>query len=77
MMIGGMVVVGTSAAMVKMSQADAQKIQQSTGKAPEEMSDEELQQAMQQQGVQAQPVTDQDQQAMAAVEEADPQEQEG
>jgi len=77
MMIGGMVVVGTSAAMVKMSQADAQKIQQSTGKAPEEMSDEELQQAMQQQGVQAQPVTEQDQQAMAAAEEADPQEQEG
>ena len=76
MMIGGMVVVGTSAAMVKMSQADAQKIQQSTGKAPEEMSDEELQQAMQQQGVQAQPVTEQDQQAMAAAEEADPQEEE-
>jgi len=76
MMIGGMVVVGTSAAMVKMSQDDAQKIQQSTGKAPEEMSEEELQQAMQQQGVQAQPVTEQDQQAMAAAEEADPQEQE-
>ena len=76
MMIGGMVVVGTSAAMVKMSQADAQKIQQSTGKAPEELSEEELQQAMQQQGVQAQPVTEQDQQAMAAAEEADPQEQE-
>jgi parvulin-like peptidyl-prolyl isomerase len=74
MMIGGMVVVGTSAAMVKMSQADAQKIQQSTGKAPEEMSEEELQQAMQQQGVQAQPVTEQDRQAMAAAEEADPQE---
>jgi parvulin-like peptidyl-prolyl isomerase len=77
MMIGGMVVVGTSAAMVKMSQADAQKIQQSTGKAPEEMSDEELQQAMQQQGVQAQPVTEQDQQAMANAEAADPEEQEG
>jgi hypothetical protein len=77
MMIGGMVVVGTSAAMVKMSQADAQKIQESTGKAPEEMSDEQLQQAMQQQGVQAQPVTEQDQQAMADAEAADPEEEGG
>jgi hypothetical protein len=75
MIVGGMVVVGTSAAMVKMSQADAQKIQQSTGKAPEEMSDEELQQAMQQQGVQAQPVTAEDQQAMEQEEATDPQEE--
>ena len=73
MMVGGAVVVGSTEAMVKMSEADAQKVQQATGKPPEEMSDEELQQTMQQQNIQAQPVTQEDQQAMASAEAADPQ----
>jgi hypothetical protein len=71
-MVAGAVVVGATSSMVKMSQADADKIQQTTGKAPEDMDEQELQQAMQQTGVQAQPVTDADQQAMAAAESADP-----
>lgn len=71
-MVAGMVVVGATSSIVKMSQADADKIQQTTGKAPEDMDEEELQQAMQQTGVQAQPVTEEDQQAMAAAEAADP-----
>ena len=71
-MVAGAVVVGTANAMVKLTHKDAEKIQQTTGKAPEDMSEEELQQAMQQAGVQAQPVTAEDQQAMDAAEAADP-----
>ena len=69
MVVGGAVVVGSTEAMVKMSQADAQKVQQATGTPPEDMSHEELQQ----QNIQAQPVTQEDQQAMASAEAADPQ----
>jgi hypothetical protein len=58
--------------MVKLSEADAQKIQQTTGKAPADMSEQELQQAMQQTGVKSQPITAEDQKAMAAAEAADP-----
>ena len=71
-MVAGAIVVGSAAAMVKLTHKDAEKIQQTTGKAPEDMSEEELQQAMQQTGVQAQPVTPEDQQAMASAEAADP-----
>jgi len=67
-----MLVVGTSSAMRKMSQQDAEKIQQTTGKAPEAMEPEELDRAMAQAGVQAQPVTPEDQQAMATAEASDP-----
>jgi hypothetical protein len=45
----------------------------SHGTPPEDMSHEELQQAMQQQHIQPQPVTQEDQQAMASAEDADPQ----
>ena len=71
-MVAGAVIVGASTSMVKMSQQDADKIQQTTGKAPEDMDEQELQQAMQQTGVQAQPVTAEDQQAMTNAEAADP-----
>jgi hypothetical protein len=71
-MVAGMIVVGATNSMVKMSQADADKIQQTTGKAPEDMDEQELQQAMQQTGVQAQPIMPEDQQAMASAEAADP-----
>ena len=73
MMVGGAVVVGSTEAMVKMSETDALMIQQATGMPPEDMSHEELQQAMQQQYIQPQPVTQEDQQAMASAEAADPQ----
>ena len=71
-LVAGAVVVGSANAIVKLTQKDADKIQQTTGKAPEDMSEEELQQAMQQAGVQAQPITPADQQAMDAAEAADP-----
>jgi len=73
LMVGGAVVVGSTAAMVKMSEADAQMIQQATGMPPEDMSHEELQQAMLQQNIQPQLVTQEDQQAMSSAEAADPQ----
>ena len=76
LVVGGMVLVGVSGAMIKMSKADAQKIEQTTGKPPENMSEEELNQAMQQAGVQPQPVTQEDEQAMANAEATDPQEEE-
>lgn len=75
-MVAGAVIVGTTESMVKLSQQDADKIQQTTGKSPEDMDEQELQQAMQQTGVQAQPVTAEDQQAMSSAEAADPEPQE-
>jgi hypothetical protein len=72
LIVGGMLVVGTASAMRKMTQQDAEKIQQTTGKSPEEMEPEELDQAMAQAGIQAQPVTAEDQQAMATAEANDP-----
>lgn len=72
LIIGGMLIVGSTSAMRKMSQQDAQKIQQTTGKAPEDMEPQELDAAMAQAGIQAQPVTAEDQQAMAAAEASDP-----
>jgi hypothetical protein len=72
LVIGGMLIVGSTSAMRKMSQQDAQKIQQTTGKAPEDMEPQELDAAMAQAGIQAQPVTAEDQQAMAAAEANDP-----
>ena len=72
LIIGGMLVVGTASAMRKLTQADAQKIQQTTGKAPEEMEPEELDKAMAQAGIHPQPVTAEDQQAMATAEANDP-----
>ncbi len=50
----------------KMSQKDADRIQQSTGVDPEEMTDEELAQAMDQLGIEKQAVTAEDQQSAAA-----------
>jgi hypothetical protein len=67
-----MLVVGTASAMRKLTQQDAEKIQQTTGKAPEAMEPEELDQAMAQAGIQPQPVTAEDQQAMATAEANDP-----
>jgi hypothetical protein len=70
--IGGALLVGGAAAMVKLSHEDAQKIQQTTGKAPEDMDEAELQAAMAQAGVQGQPITAEDQAAMAQAEADDP-----
>ena len=70
--VGGMLVVGTASAMRKLTHQDAEKIKQTTGKAPEEMEPDELDRAMAQAGIQPQPVTAEDQQAMATAEANDP-----
>ena len=72
LIVGGMLVVGTASAMRKLTQQDADKIQQTTGKAPEQMEPEELDAAMAKAGIQPQPVTAEDQQAMATAEANDP-----
>ncbi len=58
--------------MHKMTQEDAQKIEQTTGKSPESMEPEELDQTLAQAGVVAQPVTPEDAQAMSTAEANDP-----
>ena len=68
LVVGGAVVVGSTEAMVKLSESEARQIQETTGQNPEDMSHEELQQTMAQQGIAGQPVTAADQQAMAGAE---------
>ena len=65
---GGLVLLaaGGTAAAIKMSQQDAQRIEQDTGVPPEEMTEEELLDAMEKLGIQKLELTDEDQAAMAA-----------
>jgi hypothetical protein len=69
MLVGGMVVLaaGGTAAAIKLTQKDAQRIEQHAGAPPEQLSDEELQGAMQDLGIQSQPVTEQDQAALGGA----------
>jgi hypothetical protein len=69
MMVGGMVLLaaGGTAAAVKLSQKDAQRIEQHTGAPPEQLEDDELQGAMQELGIQSQPLTAQDQAALGGA----------
>lgn len=68
MMVGGMVVlaVGAGAAAVKLSQQDAQRIEEHTGTSVEELSDEELTGAMQDLGIQSAELTAEDKAALAS-----------
>ena len=59
LLVGGMLAYGA----YKMSQKQADQIQQHTGVDPEELSDEELAQAMDELGIEKQQVTDADQEA--------------
>ena len=59
LLVGGMVAFGA----YKMSKSDADKVQQSTGQDPEEMTDEELGKAMDDLGIEKQQVTDADKDA--------------
>ena len=69
MMVGGMVLLaaGGTAAAIKLTQQDAQRIEQHAGAPPEELSDQELQSAMQDLGIQSQPVTEEDQAALGGA----------
>lgn len=66
-MIGGMVVLAAAgtAAAVKLSKQDAQKIEEHTGLPPEQLEDEDLTQAMQELNIQSQPLTAEEQAALA------------
>ena len=51
--VGGMLLIGGTSKAIKMSQADAQKVQQETGMAPEEMEPEDLDATMKDLGIQS------------------------
>jgi predicted PhzF superfamily epimerase YddE/YHI9 len=58
---------GTAAA-IKLSQKDAQRIEEHTGLPPQDLEDEDLTQAMQELNIQSQPVTPEDEAALAQQE---------
>jgi hypothetical protein len=66
MMVGGMVLlaVGGTAAAVKLSQKDADRIEEHTGASVEELSDEELTTAMSDLGIQSAELTPEDKAAL-------------
>jgi hypothetical protein len=66
-MIGGMVVIAAAgtAAAIKLSKQDAQRIEEHTGLPPEQLEDEDLNQAMQELNIQPQPLTPEEQAALA------------
>jgi hypothetical protein len=67
-MVGGMVLlaVGGTAAAIKLSQKDAQRIEEHTGASVEELSDEELTGAMRDLGIQSTELTSEDKASLAA-----------
>jgi len=67
-MVGGMVLlaVGGTAAAIKLSQKDAQRIEEHTGASVEELSDEELTGAMRDLGIQSSELTSEDKASLAA-----------
>jgi predicted PhzF superfamily epimerase YddE/YHI9 len=69
-LVGGMVVIAAAgtAAAIKLSQKDAQRIEEHTGLPPQDLEDEDLTQAMQELNIQSQPVTPEDEAALAQQE---------
>lgn len=65
--VGGMVLLaaGGTAAAIKLSQRDAQRIEEHTGLPPEQLEDQDLEQAMQELNIQSQPLTSEEQAALA------------
>lgn len=78
LLVGGMVLlaVGGTAAAVKLSQRDAQRIEEHTGGSVEELSEEELLAAMQQLGIQSAELSAEDKAALAQDAAANPDESE-
>jgi hypothetical protein len=58
--------IGGSYSSYKLSQQDAQQIEQSAGKNPEEMSEAEIENAMDEQGIQDLELTPEDEAAIEA-----------
>lgn len=67
MVVGGMVVLAATgtAAAIKMSKKDADRIEQHTGLPPEQLEDADLHEAMQELGIKGEPVTAEEQAALA------------
>ena len=68
-LVGGMVVLavgGAAYGAVKLSQKDAQRIEEHTGQSVEELSDEELTGAMNDLGIQSQEINEEDRAALEA-----------
>jgi len=55
----------------KMSKQDTEKIEEQTGKPPDELSDEEVETAMDELGIEEQELTEEDKAAVEAAEEAE------
>jgi hypothetical protein len=66
-MVGGAVVLAAAgtAAAVKLSKQDAQRIEEHTGLPPDQLEDQDLAEAMDELGIQSQPLTAEDQAALA------------
>ncbi len=66
-MVGGFVLLAAAgtAAAIKLSKQDAQKIEEHTGLPPDQLEDEDLNQAMTELNIQSQPLTEEDQAALA------------
>lgn len=68
---GAVLLVGAGAAAVKLSQQDAQRVEQHTGKPPEELSEDELAQAMRSLGITSIALDANDQAVITREEETD------
>jgi hypothetical protein len=68
-LVGGFVVLAASGtyAAVKLSQQDAQRIEEHTGEPADQLEDQDLEQAMQELNIQSAPLTDEDQAALGAA----------
>ena len=73
-MVGGFMLLaaGGTYAAVKLTQKDAQKIEEHTGIPPDELEDEDLEQAMQDLNIQSQPLTEEDQAALGKTTDTAP-----
>ena len=67
MMVGGFLLLaaGGTYAAVKLSQQDAQRVEEHTGIPPDQLEDQDLEQAMQELNIQSQPLTEEDQASLA------------
>lgn len=65
-LVGGFVVLAASGtyAAIKLSQQDAQQIEEHTGLPPDQLEDQDLEQAMQELNIQSQPLNESDQAAL-------------
>ena len=73
-MVGGFMLLaaGGTYAAVKLSQKDAQRIEQHTGIPPDQLEDADLEQAMQELNIQSQPLSPEDQAALNQTPEPTP-----